>query len=204
MDYVITNYNKKVYIRLNKNGTPETCAKQMAQHFENSKARNIVDNLPKSMKKFNFRVEPIPDEIVKEIKKEKDEVIASTYYTVSESVTKWVDRVKNCNDLAIDAAKRKDELVQALSNIDKEKSNCLHSIELTKWKNGCDGYKEYKKLKIILERRRVIKDELTVIQSILSSNLESMATNHIEKVVNGLSNRVFCLRDVKDDNLSQS
>lgn len=203
MDYVITNSNKNVFIRLGTNGTPETCSKQVAQRFEHSKAKNIVEHLPKTMKKFHFRVEAVPDEIIPKVNEDvkvdvKKEVIISTYYEVSDSVTQWVERVRSCNDLAKDAAKRKEELIQALSNADKNLSNCLHEIELTKWKNGCDGYKEYKSVKIILEKRRCIKDELSVVQSILTSNLESMATNRIEKIVNGLENRSFSVREVED------
>lgn len=186
MDYVITNSNKNVFIRLGTNGTPETCSKQVAQRFEHSKAKNIVEHLPKTMKKFHFRVEAVPDEIIPKVNEGikvdvKKEVIIGTHYEVSDSVTQWVERVRSCNDLAKDAAKRKEELIQALSNADKNLSNCLHEIELTKWKNGCDGYKEYKSVKIILEKRRCIKDELSVVQSILTSNLESMATKWIRK-----------------------
>ena len=85
-----------------------------------------------------------------------------------------------------------------MSNVDKDLSNSLHEIELTNWKNGCEGYKEYKSVKIILEKRRAVKDELTVVQSILDSKLESIATNRIEKIVNGLSNRTFSVREVCD------
>lgn len=203
MDYMITNPSKKVYIRLNDKGSPETCTKQMAQRFENSKARNILDHLPRTMKKFHFKLEPVPDEILHKdnIKKEKTEdkdVIISTYYKISDSVMQWMQRVKDCNGLAKDAAKRKEELVQALSNVDKELSNRLHEIELTKWKNGCAGYIEYKSVKVILEKRRSIKDELSVVQSILSCNLESLATDRIEKVVKGLSNRMFSVREVEN------
>ncbi len=135
LDYLITNPNKTVYIRLNENGTPETCVKKVEQRFENSKARNILDNLPKTLKRFHFRIVPIPDVIAygqEEVKEEAKERIINTYYTISDSVTQWVDRVKNCKDLAKDAAKRKEELVQALTNADKALSNCLHKIELTK------------------------------------------------------------------------
>lgn len=201
LDYVITN--SKVYIRLNNNGTPETCSKQNAQRFENSKARNILEHLPKTMKKFHFKVEAIPEEIVH--KKENDnkeeiisnEVITGTY-TVSESVMQWLERVKNCNELAKDAAERKAELIKELSNVDRELSNCLHRIELTKWRNVCVGYKDYKSVKLILEKRRKIKDELSVVQSILSLNLESMAFNQIEKVVKRLENRTFTVREVEN------
>lgn len=205
MDYVIANPNRKIYIRLDKNGRPETCTKQTAQRFDKNKASRILKQIPKTMKKFNFSLcvasEDIPcankkeEEINEEV---KNVIIVSENYTVSESVTRWVDRVKSCNDLAKDAAKRKEELINALSNADKDLSNSLHEIELTNWKNGCEGYKEYKSVKIILEKRRVIKDELTVVQSILDSKLESIATNRIEKIVNGLSNRTFSVREVCD------
>lgn len=55
--------------------------------------------------------------------------------------------------------------------------------------------------KTILERRRVIKDELSVVDSILTSNLQSIATDRIQKVVNGLSKRKFVVRDVDLDEI---
>ena len=66
LDYIIANSSNNVYIKLNENGSPITCSKQDAQHFESSKARNILDNLPKTMKKFHFKVIGIPDITIKE------------------------------------------------------------------------------------------------------------------------------------------
>ena len=60
MDYMIVNPGKSLYVRL-VDGRPTTCTKQYRQRFEYSKARNIVDSLPKTMRKFHFRVEPIPE-----------------------------------------------------------------------------------------------------------------------------------------------
>lgn len=202
MNYIITNPNKKVYIRLSKNGSPITCTRPQAQHFDKEKAQNIVKCLPKTFKKFHFCIEAVQEEIVdNEIIHKADEVkevIVNANYTVPEVVVQWIDKVKTCNNLAKDAVKRKAELVQALSNIEKDLSNCLHIIELTKWKNGCDGYKEYKAVKTVLERRRIVKDELSVVDSILTSNLESIATNRIEEVVERLSNRQFNVREVEN------
>lgn len=197
LKYLIASSNKKVYIRLNAKGSPETCTKQAAQYFESSKAKNIADNLPKFLRKFHFKVVAVPDEIVH--KKEeviKKEIIINKNYKVTDSVANWLNRVKNCNDLAKDATKRNEELIQALSGINKALSNCLHEIELENWRSGSEGYKQYKKTKLILEERRHIKDEMLVVQAILSSNLESIAFNKIEKVVNGLNNRVFEIREV--------
>ena len=53
MDYVIKNH-KGVYIRLNQNGAPVTCAEHEKTLFEQSKAKNIFDSLPKNIEKIKF------------------------------------------------------------------------------------------------------------------------------------------------------
>lgn len=202
MDYAIVNPNKKVYIRL-EDGKPITCSKSDLQRFEYSKAHNIVKNLPKTMKKFHFQVEAIPE--IPSAPKKKKEVVEKPYlhkpYVISHEVQRWVDRVKECNGLAKDASERKHELIQDLSNVDLELSNCLHEIELSGNMNACAGYKEYRRTKIILEKRRIIKDELSVVDCILSCNLSSMATDRVQKVVDGLHKRKFTFREVDIDKI---
>lgn len=56
MYYVISN--GKTYIKLNGNGNPETCSKKDAQVFSYEKANNLLNNIPKTMKKFHFTVRP--------------------------------------------------------------------------------------------------------------------------------------------------
>ena len=212
MDYMIVNPQKTLYIRT-ENGRPLTCSKQNRGHFEHSKACNILAHLPRVMHKFHFRVEPIREA---EIAEDDESTPGETpvlgmssnnkkcivnVYTIPSEVQGWLDRVKECNGLAKDAASRKTELIQQLSNVDKELSNCLHEIELSGNMNACNGYKEYRRTKTILERRRVIKDELSVVESILTSNLQSMATDRIQKVVNGLGKRRFVIRDVDLDEI---
>lgn len=202
MEYVITNSKKEIFIRLNSQGKAETCNKTRAERFERSKANNILNNLPKYMKRLHFKVEYMPKtEMVKDIVEQtsvytSSTVIANADYTVPDTINTWLEKVRTCNELAKEAAKRKLELENALSNVDRDLSNCLHEIELTRWKNGCRGYMEYKKMKLILENRRKVKDELSVVTSILSCNLQSMATDRIKKVVDGLSNRKFTMRDI--------
>lgn len=202
MDYMIVNPSKSVYIRLD-NGRPVTCGKSELQRFEYSKARNIVSNLPKTMHKFHFQVKAIPE--IPPPRKPKDEVRKERYlqktYVISNEVQGWLDRVRQCNGLATDASKRKSELVHDLSNIDLELSNCLHEIELSGNMNACDGYKEYKRTKLILEKRRVIKDELSVVDCILNCNLASMASDRVQKVVDGLHKRKFTFREVDLDKI---
>ena len=60
MDYIIRN-KSGLYVKLNENGTPETCNESQRGLFECSKANNICNSLPKQLKKFNFFVEAVPE-----------------------------------------------------------------------------------------------------------------------------------------------
>ena len=200
MDYMIANQDKKIYIRLNCSGQPETCVKSAAQKFTDIKAKNILNNLPRTLKRFNFMIVGVTDdELNQENKELKNDSFANAKvtiknenYIVPNTVTSWMDRIEKCNNLVIDAKLRKDELFDQLSDIDKDLSNCLHIIEMTNWKSGCDGYKEYKKIKQILEKRRVVKDELSVVQSLASCNINYFSVDHI---VNKLVDRSFAIRE---------
>lgn len=197
MDYVIANPNKKVFIRLGKGGSFETCTKGMAAHFEEEKAKNVLKNLPKTLRKFNFSIYGdynVSDLASSEPNADEDRVIFNAAYKKSDSVVFWIEKMKEFQEFSDKALKRKSQLVQDLSNADKEVSNCLHKIELTNWKNGCDGYKEYKSLKTILEKRRKIKDELIIVGSILNSNLDKVEAEDFEKTVDWLNHRVFKIR----------
>ena len=214
LDYVITNHSKKIFIRLGDGGVPETCSKNQCQYFTQKKAKNIINSLPKTMKKFHFLAMQIPSlfnqdkcdqqgsyqNIYHESNHEdKNNIKCKTFtkeYVVPIEVEAWLEKMKSCNGLAKEALCRKNELMCQLSNVDRELSNCLHEIELCKNMNACDGYKEYRRIKIILEKRRVIKDELIVVKSILSSNLQSIGSDRIQKVIDGLGNRKFTIRDV--------
>lgn len=208
MDYAIANPNKKIYIRLGEGGVPETCVKSQCQHFTHDKANNILKSLPRTMKKFHFALIKIPSnsencEGIQNMYRKKNDKhkISKKEYIVPIEVENWLDKMKDCNGLAKEALNRKTELIHQLSNVDKELSNCLHEIELYKNMNACNGYKEYRRIKIILEKRRVIKDELIVVKSILSSNLQSISFDRIQRVIDGLGNRKFAIRDVDLDEI---
>lgn len=208
--YIISNQKKNLFLKINENGQPETThSKSLATVLNQTKAKNILSNLPKTLRMFKFSVFPCVDDKtenqlevledrnhieVQAITKQKSDtqVLKKMDYDIPKSVINWMDRIDNYNNLINDASHRKDELFEILSNYDKELSNCLHIIEMSKWKNGCDGYKEYKKIKTLLEKRRTVKDELCVVQSITDQN-EKLSVDH---VVKNLQNRTFTIRDV--------
>lgn len=193
VNYVICN--KNTYVKLNQNGTPVTCVENQAQKFEYSKAQNILGALPRTMRKFHFKVQAIPEIVPKSANKKLDtpnmKVLVQDNYSLPDNVQQWIDKVKELNGLAKEANERKQVLCAAHVEIEKQKLNVEHEIELAERVNACDGYKKFRELKSVLEDRRKIKDELLVLGVILDSDLNRIATDHIEKSIEGLKHRKY-------------
>lgn len=206
MNYVVTN--DKLYIRLSPEGSPVTCSKRNAQVFEKDKADNILKNLPKVLKNFHFKVKPAPQseqEVPRNktktdnVQSEEKKYIRKDSYIPCDEVVQWIEKSRQCSEFVEDATRRRSVLHKKLANVDRELSNCMHQIELEKWKSGCDGYKLYKLEKEILEKRRQIKDELVIIQSVLDNTKCTIGIKNIEKTFNRLGTRRFEIRIIEDD-----
>lgn len=200
MDYVIKNH-KNVYIRLNKNGTAVTCAEHERSLFEESKARNILNGLPKTLKRLNFRLEAIPDIKSKEelVNSAKKEVIENNNYIVPDTVKQWVEKFGICDDILKEAQKRREELNRELSEIDKAFSNMVHKIELEDRIDMYGAWKERIDVQKNRRKRREIKDEMLVISSVVKMDFRNLDRNTIDKVVAGLAKRKFTYRMVEED-----
>lgn len=200
MDYVIKNH-KNVYIRLNKNGTAVTCAEHERSLFEESKARNILNGLPKTLKRLNFRLEAIPDIKSKEelVNSAKKEVIENNNYIVPDTVKQWVEKFGVCDDILKEAQKRREELNRELSEIDKAFSNIVHKIELEDRIDMYGAWKERIDVQKNRRKRREIKDEMLVISSVVKMDFRNLDRNTIDKVVAGLAKRKFTYRMVEED-----
>lgn len=199
MDYVIKNH-KNVYIRLNSNGKPVTCAEQQKTLFEYSKAKNILGSLPKTLKRLNFKVDPVPDIPDKEnaIKQAEKRVIQNQNYIVSDSLARWIEKFGICDDILKEAEKRRDELNRELSNIDKQFINLVHEIEFEGKVDLYGGWQERNQIKENRERRRAIKDELVIISNVLRMDFRNLDRETVNKAVVGLANRKFTYRIVEE------
>ena len=205
MDYVIKS-RKGVYIKLNENGAPVTCPDHEKGIFEYSKAMNITNSLKKSLKKLNFKVEPLPD-ITPQINKEvinifKRKVIENSDYEVSENVTKWIDRFGSCYDVLKDAEQTLKKLVVELENCDNELLDILHSIELETPKDLYGGWQMYKTIRENRKRRRNIKDETLIINDVLEEiEPDCLDRERIKRAVDGLIGRKYTFRviEMEDD-----
>lgn len=202
MDYVIKNH-KNVYIRLNKNGTPVTCAEHEKTLFEYSKAKNILDGLPKTLRRLNFKVDPIPDIAPKEDKKRDSDkkVIENNNYIVSDEILGWVEKFGICDDILKEAEKRKDELNKCLSEIDKEFTNIIHEIEFEGKIDLYGGWQERNKVKENREKRRRIKDELLIISNVVKMDFRDLDRDVVNKAVVGLAKRKFTYRVVEEEEI---
>lgn len=205
LDYVIKNH-KNVFIRLDKNGTPITCPEHEKALFEFSKANNILKSMPKTLKRQNFKVEPIP-EIMPQTNKEVIETIKQTViengdYELSESVSRWIDRFGECFDVFDNAKQILQSLKSGLENKDKELLDILHSIELEPPKDLYNGWKLYKRIRENRKSRRTIKDEILIIENVLEKinpSYSCLQREQIQKAIDGLFTRKYKFRIVEED-----
>lgn len=193
MNYVIKNH-KQVFIRLNQNGAPVTCTEGETTLFEESKAKNILDNLPKILRRLSFRIEAVSD--ILNIRKK---VIETENYVISKQISQWIEKFGICDDILKEVQKRKEELNTMLSNIDKEFSNLIHDIEFEGNIDLYGGWKERNEIKENRRRRRTVKDELIIISNVLRMDFRELDREIINKAVAGLAKRKFTYRVVEED-----
>lgn len=196
MDYIIRNH-KGVHIRLNSNGAPVTCAEHEKTLFEYSKAKNILNSLPKTLRRLNFQVVPISDLALKEDSKTEKIVIKNDNYVVSDTILQWVEKFGICDDILKEAQYRKDELYKLLSDVDKEFTNIVHKIEFEEKIDLYGGWTERNEVQENRRKRRKIKDELLVISSVIKMDFTKLDRETINKTVAGLAKRKFTYRVIE-------
>ncbi len=189
-----------MYIRLNENGTPVTCSENEKVLFEESKAKNIVGCLPKTLKRLNFRVETIPDITQKKkVIEEKDN--KREEYIPSENITRWIEKFGKCGDILSEAEAREKQLINDLKNNDKELIDILHIIEIEKSKDLFSGWKLYKRIRKNRIDRRSMKDELLIVENVLEQikNISCFHREKIKRAINGLFTRKYTFRIVEEE-----
>ena len=195
MDYCIKN-NKNVFIKLDNNGSPMTCVESVKGIFEYSNALNILDNIPKTLKRLNFKLEAIP-EIPQKVENHK--AIATNAYVPSENVTRWINKLGQLEDVLNEVDDRNDELNGELSDVDLKLQDILHTIELS---DKCDMYKSWQminEIRDLRKQRRDIKDEKLVLSGIKSQGITYLSRSSVQKCVDGLSKRKYRIRIVEEE-----
>lgn len=200
MDYEIVSGNQKVYIKLDSGGRPVTCGKSERGKFEKSKAKNILNSLPKTLRKFHFKMEAIPDIPPKEESTIKPKVIENVGYVPSSNITQWIEKFGQCGDILNAAIERHSELVKNLSDLDKGLTDLLHSIELERPKDLFKAWIIYTDIRTNRRKRRDVKDELQIIRDVIHGvDPAALQREHIKKSVDDLANRKYIYRIIEDD-----
>lgn len=195
--YVITDGERFLYKNHSGKYVP-TLSEAMADIFTKKQADGICANsLTKALKSV-FYVQKIdmPPKNVKQVSK-TDLENNTEKVAISENIQKWLDKISDLNGLAQDALHRKNELIKQLSEVDKELCDCLHYVEFCNL-NAAQGYKAYKLIKERRIRRRIIKNELAVLDIILGKKISESITDEIVKSVEGLDNRIYEPRVLKE------
>lgn len=188
--YVITDGTRWIMQDRHGRYVPTSC-EALADIFGNKEANSILqNNLSKALKScFHLQKIDKPPELVKQIAQEKVNENTETP-SHSENIQYWVDKVSGLNGLASEALHRKDNLLSQLSKIDQELSDINHYIEFVNL-NAAQGYKAYKMIKDRRIKRRSIKNELQVVDIILSKKISETATDEIQKTISGMDNRKY-------------
>ena len=188
--YVITDGTRWIMRDRYGRYVPTSC-EALADIFSNKQATGIFQsNLSKALKSV-FHVQKIdePPKLVKQIS-QKVAQESTEKVSVAENIQHWIDKIDGLNGLATEALHRKYELVQQLSKVDQELSDVNHYIEFCNL-NAAQGYKAYKMIKDRRIERRSIKNELQILEIILSKKISETATDEIQKAIAGMDQRTY-------------
>lgn len=195
--YIITDGERYVYQNHFGKYVPTNC-EVMAEIFTKRQANMIYQNsLPKALKSiFYISKYDNPASDIKQVTKQElsnytEKLVGADY------MKKWIAKLSDLNGLATDALHRKNELIEELSNTDKELSDLNHYIEFTNL-NAAQGYKASKMIKERRIKRRVLKNEMDIINMILSKKISETLNNEINNYISGLENRTYEPRVLKE------
>lgn len=203
----LIRYNDR-YIHFDNRNKMKLGPKITAKVFDEQKARNLIKKPPHNMRQYKFELEPLVEKKTElEIKQEQILMKAAEHakktgcYTEIKNknkskeesevndvngIDKWLKKLNNCNGIKKEAQERLDYLNQKLSLIDQAQDIILHMIEKNEHPNAPTAYKQRMKILEIRKKRRKIKNEMIIVQMIVTNDLSSRMYDHISVVSNGL------------------
>lgn len=196
-NYVITDGTRWIMKDRNGKYVPTSC-ESFADIFSKKQAENIQKcSLAKALRGV-FYVEKMSEEVPAQVKPVTDKDIEETgKVMVSEDIKYWLDKATDMSNIANEAINRKRKLCQELSLVDKELCDILHYIEFCNL-NAAQGYKAYKMVKERRILRRKIKDEISILDSILGQKVSQTAKNAIQKIAENMDKRTYEPRVLKE------
>lgn len=184
MPYIL--YNNKNYFKSDHNGIEIVDNREEASKWKTlEKANRVLKNeaMSKDYKKYHFRVLFIPDE--------EEKVNSATEIVESEkSEYNIYDKVKDIMQFTKEVEDRKDYLLNEISTTDKEIVDIEHAAEFYELDKE-QGYKLYKMLHDVRVKRRIFKNELLKIQSLLGTPINNAGMNNLAKSLDKVNNQTY-------------
>lgn len=153
--------------------------------------------------KENLIVEAKPE--VKQEEKIENQPIIKEYH--NNNIDNWLKKLHSCNGIKEEARERMEYLYKKLSLIDQAQDVFLHVIESNEHPNASMAYKERMKLSKIRKKRRQIKNELAVVQMIISNNTSSKLYERMIAVSENIQNpqniNIKYTNELTDDLINQ-
>lgn len=193
-NYYITDGQRFIW-KNNRGKYTVTHGEMMADRYTLAEAESIFNNqLPKWMR-TSFRVEKIVSADTKEVKAlSKSDIHKNTEKVMDmEYVSKWLERLESLNGLAEEASTRRERLRGEQSLVDGQIQDELHYIEFAKC-NAYQAWVSWKRLQILRQQRRSIKNELEVLDIILEKKVGQVVAEDIRKQIEGMDHRTYTPR----------
>lgn len=188
--YIITDGSRFIFRNYAGKYVP-TPSEAMADLFTKKQAEGICkSSLPKALRGiFHIKKYDIPPENVKQVSRQ-DLKNNTEKVMIAENIQVWLNKIANMNGLVKDAIKQKEILEKQLQKLEDERLDIEHYIEFQNL-NAAQGYKASKELKNCRIKRRTVKNELAVIDIILSHKMEEIVSNEVHQKVKELDKRTY-------------
>jgi hypothetical protein len=157
------------------------------------KASNILKTLPKTLDQIaDWTILPVPDS---EIQTNEDDTLQVKIEFVD--VNSIIESLKQMSEKAEYLNKYSKSINKQLSEIELEIEDMYHYIEFSSF-NAAQGYHAYKMLKERLIKRRQLKDEQILLDSIQERNMLTCTKDHVDNTVSKLDERKYRPRVLKE------
>lgn len=207
--YMITD--GRLYLRKDVSGNFVPVKKQaLGDTWEQrSKAQNILLNCINRNLRNRYKVIEIADEIIsKPVVAEKVEKIIEPKECIVRQISNEIieenqiisltNNIESLTNFVQSTEHRKEMLLVALSDIDKEISDINHYIEFGGKFNAYQGWLAFNMLRNRLKKRRKIKDELQILVQLGECKINTAMLNEIKKSIGNLNTRKYQPRILKE------
>lgn len=178
------------YIAMDESGrftTTTNPSDAMMWRYKN-KAYNVLNKTLKRMFLSNFKemdVEAVNDE--------------STFDAESVPQIKvWIDRVRDINHIVFEARVRHTELDSEMSECDKIILDVEHNLEFGRF-NACELCKRAKLIQDTMRKRRKIKNEMEIIETIIQYGVPEELNEKLDKAIEQMNSRTYRPRATKNN-----